>query len=267
MSSLRFERDSSARARGYPLGREQNKDQRPAGQSWSFQWWHLAAVFLAVSFLLPERAPALERTHPGTWTQSRAGHTPGRMKGVFIGRLAGYVTWPKTAFKNKDEKIRVVFVGEDTDGVEQGFRGEVIVKKNRSRAANSGGRYFSAQHLVYAPEARDPAGKRSPTQSKKRLALEKAIREAHAVYISSPKPGAVRKAEEKSWTQDLLRLAAKESQLTLGESKEFCEWGGMVRFFVSKEQTLSFEVNLPPMREHKLSIHSRLLDFARKTYR
>ncbi len=227
----------------------------------------VSCILLLACLVTDGRSLGYEPAGTGGWYQAKTAHTPGKMKGVFVGRLAGFVTWPEKAFKDKQDKLRVVFIGDDSDGVETGFRAEVIAKKNSSRALDAGGRYFAAQHLNFVPESKDSQGKRLPKQPAERLALEKAIRECHVIYISAPKAGTLSNAAEKLRTIELLQLASTGHQLTLGESPTFCEWGGMARLFVSLEKKLSFDINLPPMRKQELLVHSRILDFARKTYR
>lgn len=58
---------------------------------------------------------------------------------------------------------------------------------------------------------------------------------------------------------DRMRSAAT---LTVGDTEDFIEAGGMVRFFISEDRRVRFEVNLRAVEDAGLSMSSRLLNVA-----
>ena len=149
-----------------------------------------------------------------TALSSRATHAlqkrklaPGEMKGVFIGKMAGQVTWPKESFKDKKTKLEVLFIGDDLDGIEKVFQKEIVAKKKTTRPVASGGRLFSVTHAAYAPLALNEDGKRADVQSEARLKMEKLVRAGHIMVLTNAKRGTLSKAETKRRTIELLTLA------------------------------------------------------------
>lgn len=61
-------------------------------------------------------------------------------------------------------------------------------------------------------------------------------------------------------TKAVLQSAAMAHALTIGESKEFLDWGGAVRLFVL-DGRITFEVNLDTLEHSGVNISSRLLRF------
>lgn len=75
----------------------------------------------------------------------------------------------------------------------------------------------------------------------------------HILFVSN--------SEEKSFTQ-IFQYLSNQPTLTVGETKDFAQQGGIVNFFLQNNK-VRFEVNLQQSKDARLRLSSKLLKLAR----
>lgn len=148
-----------------------------------------------------------------------------RVKAAYLLNFTRYVEWPARAFASAGEPINVCVLGSNPFGA------------------------TLAQTLEGRQSHRRPLAMRQVER------LSDA-RECHVVFMSHAE-----------WRRRPDALAALRSRgvLTVGESAEFAEAGGVLSF-VPVEQTVRFAVNLAARDEAGLRISSRMLALASHVY-
>ena len=146
------------------------------------------------------------------------------MKAAFLVHFVYYTEWPKEAFKNEDEPIRIMVVGRDPFGtkLEDTFEG----------------RELHGRRLVVERMASLPEGK--PLK-------------AHVVFC------ALRSAAER---KAFLKAMRGRSILTIGEVEDFAADGAAINFYLEKLK-VRFEINRKAFERGDLKVSSELLKLAR----
>jgi len=153
--------------------------------------------------------------------QPRYSKLEAKVKAAYLLNFTRYVEWPKTAFSNGTAPVVIAVLGEDP-------LGEVLDSTVRGRT--SSGRPIVVRRLGKPEEASS----------------------CHLVFISG---------EEEVHLGEYLRPLARLPVLTVGESEEFFEQGGGIRF-VLIDGSVRFQVNLRATQEAGLRISSRMLALA-----
>jgi uncharacterized protein DUF4154 len=145
------------------------------------------------------------------------------LKAAFLYNFAKFVTWPTSAFPSETAPIQVAVFGDE----------EFSIKlKELLNDKKAHGRSFEVKRIL------------SPFEAKN----------FQMVFVTSA---------ENRRAPMLLEVTKKLPVLTIGESDQFLEWGGMINF-VFEEAQLRFEINTEPAEKVKLEISSKLLRLAKK---
>jgi hypothetical protein len=144
-----------------------------------------------------------------------------RIKAAYIFNFAKFVSWPSAAFASADAPIVIGILGKDPFGSELD---QTIAGKTIER------------HPLKA----------------KRLGETGAINGCHILFISDL---------DRIRLPEILEKASRLSILTVGETDDFTDIGGMIRFF-KHDNNIRFEVDLVPVEAAGLKISSKLLQVA-----
>jgi hypothetical protein len=158
---------------------------------------------------------------------SESSLTEYQVEAAFLYHFAKYVTWPPQAFANPDDPILIGVLGDDPfgDDLVQTVRREKPVQGRSLRIVRG----------------------RNPAE----------LARCHILFISA--------SEAPRLKQHLEALArAHSTALTVGESKDFLDVGGAIRFVVEKNK-VRFEIAARAAERAGLSLSSKLLSLARNT--
>jgi hypothetical protein len=144
-----------------------------------------------------------------------------RIKAAYIFNFAKFVSWPSAAFASPNAPIVIGILGKDPFGSELD---QTIAGKTIER---------------------------HPLQGK-RLGDTDSIDGCHILFISEP---------DRKRLPEIFEKASRLSILTVGETDDFTDVGGMIRFF-KYENNIRFEVDLVPVEAAGLKISSKLLQVA-----
>ena len=149
-----------------------------------------------------------------------------RSKANFLANFPSFVDWPDSAFSSPEAPLTICISGE--------FRfGTVLAQIARSAS---------------------PHGRRIEI---KWIHNDQQLRPCQIIFVS--------RSEAKRYTKLLLAID-RSSALTVGETPDFLDAGGMITFDFERE-VLQFEVNLPATENAKLKISSRVLSLAKRVLR
>lgn len=145
------------------------------------------------------------------------------VKAAFLYNTAKFVDWPTNAFPSDSAPLRVAVFGDD----------EFMVKLSALLADKKAhGRPFEVKKITNPQEAKN----------------------FHMVFIA---------AAESKRALLVLDAVKKSPVLTIGESDEFLDYGGMIMIYFEDAQ-LRFEINAEPAEKVKLAISSLLLRLGKK---
>ena len=159
------------------------------------------------------------------------GTTPGHgatasqadVKAAFLYNFAKFVEWPAEAFSSETAPIQLGVFGDEE------FAGKL---KSLLSDKQAHGRSFEVKSFSNPQEAKN----------------------LQIIFIAG---------SETRRTTQILEVARKFPVLTIGESEQFLDTGGMINFVVEDAQ-LKFEVNPESAQNVKIEISSKLLRLARK---
>lgn len=157
-------------------------------------------------------------------TTTRAGSTPSepQMKAAFILNFPKYVEWPPATLASPSSPILVAIMGDDAVANEL--------------AAMSEGKLVDGHPIKLL---------RNPTLAQ--------CLESHILFLGSTEP---QKAAE------IVSQLKSASVLTVGESEQFIEQGGMINLAL-RERRIVLEVNLEATRQTEIHISSKLIALAK----
>src|SRR6266850_2672266 len=144
------------------------------------------------------------------------------LKAAFLYNFAKFVEWPAEAFSSETTPIQIAVFGEDEFTVK--LRSLLSDKKAH-------GRSFEVKRISSSQEAKN----------------------CQIVFISN---------SESRRVPQLLDATRKSPVLTIGETDQFLDAGGMINF-VFEDTQLRFEVNPEAAQKAKLEISSKLLRLAK----
>lgn len=170
--------------------------------------------------------PLLASIGPGHAAPSAPPLTEYQVEAAFLYHFAKYVTWPPRAFATPDAPILIGVLGDDPFGDE----------------------------LTQAVAREKPVQGRSFRVLRSRSAAD--LVQCHLLFISASEAG--------RFAQHFAALQrARSAALTVGESSEFLDAGGAIRFVVENKK-VRFEINVRAAEAAGLVISSKLLSLARK---
>jgi hypothetical protein len=146
-----------------------------------------------------------------------------QVKAAFLFHFAQFVDWPPEAFKDAASPLTYCTVGEDP------FHGALDASLN---GKTIDGRPVRVLHFKLPQE----------------------VQPCQILFLGAP--------EKKSLSATLVNLGASPV-LTVGESQDFIEQGGMIGF-LWEDNKVHFEINLEAAERAKLKISARLLTLAKK---
>jgi hypothetical protein len=158
-------------------------------------------------------------------SEDRGGSLEYQVKAAYLLNFTRYVEWPSQAFESPDAPVRLCVLGRDPFG-------SVLDATLRGRTTN--GRSLDVRRIQRSTEA---AG-------------------CHLVFISRETWGTRR---------ELPRALQSRGVLTVGESDEFAQEGGVIGFVI-KDETVRFVVNADARDRAGLRISSRMLSLAAAVY-
>lgn len=144
-----------------------------------------------------------------------------RIKAAYMFNFAKFVFWPANAFASPESPIVIGIIGKDPFGAE--IDQTIAGKSIENRPLRV-----------------------------KRLADTASLEGCHILFVGE--------LDRKRLPQ-ILRQAGRLSMLTVGETEDFTEIGGMIRFFPF-ENHIRFEIDLEPVEAARLKISSKLLQVA-----
>lgn len=146
-----------------------------------------------------------------------------QIKAAFIFNFTQFVEWPQSAFQSEqDSPLVIAVVGKNPFGT---YLEETV------RGEYVNGHPLVIRHYI-SPEAVEPG--------------------AHIVFLNLSK-----EKEER----DLLRKLHAAPSLTISDSKDFCQSGGIIRFFTERNK-VRLQINAQAAKEAGLTISSNLLRIA-----
>jgi hypothetical protein len=159
----------------------------------------------------------------GRWVSAQANPSSEyQVKAAFLFHFAQFVDWPSEAFKDAATPLTYCTVGEDL------FHGALDASLN---GKTIDGRWVRVLHFRQAQE----------------------IQGCQVLYIGTP---------EKKVISAALADLKGTPVLTVGESEDFVQAGGMIGFFL-EDNKVRFEINLNATERAKLKISARLLALAK----
>jgi len=145
------------------------------------------------------------------------------VKAAFLYNFVKFVDWPAEAFASDTTPFRVAVFGDED------VTGKLKVLLSDKKAH---GRSFEVKRVFNPQDAKN----------------------SQIVFITAP---------ESKRSMLILDAVKKLTVLTIGESEEFLDLGGVINF-VFEDTQLRFEINPEPAEKVKLVISSKLLRLAKK---
>ena len=145
------------------------------------------------------------------------------VKAAFLYNFAKFVEWPKEAFSSETAPIQIAVFGDEE------FSAKL---KSLLTDKKAHGRSFEVKRITNPQEAKT----------------------VHMVFVAS---------SENRRASQVLEATRKLPVLTVGESDQFLDLGGMINFLFEDSQ-LRFQINPEPAEKVKLKISSQLLRLAKK---
>ncbi len=158
---------------------------------------------------------------PSGLAQSATDLTEYQIKAAFIYNFAKFVNWPDEAFENDTTALTIGIIGDDP--FDHYLDDVVRDKRIHGRRV----------HIVY-------------------FVAIKEIRDCHVLFISR---------SHESWLAGIVVKARKGNMLTIGESKDFLERGGIIRL-ITVGNKVRFEIEQDIAIKSGLLLSSRLLKLA-----
>jgi uncharacterized protein DUF4154 len=150
------------------------------------------------------------------------GPTETQLKAVFLFNFTKYVGWPSAAFHGPADPLRICILGADPFGT-------VLEQTVRGEVVNE--RPLATQHIARVEE----------------------IDECRLLFVS---------ASEEAQIPRILKYVAGKPVLTVGETDDFAESGGMINL-LKEQNRIRFEINQDAAEQAGLKLSSQLLKLGR----
>jgi len=162
-----------------------------------------------------------------------------QIKAAFLYNFIKFVDWPKEKLPDANEPITIGIIGKDPFGKafepvkDKKVKGKrVVVKRFKSMTELKQGENDKAD-LETAIET---------------------LRKCHLLFVC---------ASEQKHFKEITKWVKDHSVLTVGDTKGFLEFGGIINFLV-EDKKVRFEINAAAAKQAKLKIRSQLLRLAKK---
>lgn len=159
-----------------------------------------------------------------------------QIKAAFLYNFMQFVDWPEEKVSDTNDPIILGIIGDDPFG--DAFK--PIESKRIKGKKSLIKRYEGIEKL-----------KKSDDKGQSKIEL---IRQCHLLFICS---------SEKENLKDVINLVSGYDILTVGETPNMLESGGIVNFLLD-ENKVRFEINLSTARRENIKIRSQLLRLAKK---
>ncbi|MBN1795143.1 MAG: YfiR family protein [Sedimentisphaerales bacterium] len=162
------------------------------------------------------------------------------IKAAFLYNFIKFVDWPEEKIPaDTNQPFILGIIGEDL------FKDSInIIKGEKAKGRDIIIKYFKCEHKS------EESNNQKHVLSSEQI---EAFRKCHLLYICP--------SNEKQ-LPDIIKAVKGANVLTIGESKNFLEKGGIIQF-VMEEDKVGFGANLKAAREQNLKLSSRLLKLAR----
>jgi hypothetical protein len=187
----------------------------------------LALVLLPALLLLPTLAAQSDSAHDREH----------ELKAAVIYKFVRYAEWPKSKFADGNEIVVGLLTAYPFANAFDPVKGRPI--KNRKLVIKELGTFSQLEKLL------------DPNEPSKEV---KALRQCHLLFICD---------SEKEHIGEILKAVEDCNVLTVGESENFIEAGGIINFIPEAEKP-DFEVNLIAAKRAGLQISSKVLRLAQK---
>jgi hypothetical protein len=144
------------------------------------------------------------------------------VKAAFLYNFAKFVDWPSQAFPSSSTPLHICVLGRDPFG-------DTLSRVVQGKSVS--GRPIISQPVQSSADARP----------------------CDILFVSSSDPAFLKQA---------LAHLSDRPMLTVGESKDFLSFGGMINFVLEQDR-VRFEINLTAAERHHLKLSSKLLAVAR----
>ncbi len=144
-----------------------------------------------------------------------------QVKAVCLFNLAQFINWPSDAFRSPDEPFYIGILGEDPFGA---YLDETVQ-----------GEKIDGHPLAI-----------------RRYARIEDVKDCQLLFIS---------ASENDRMKAILSALRDRDILTIGETKGFCDQGGIIRLFI-QDNRIHFKINVEAAKRGNLSISSKVLRLA-----
>jgi len=158
---------------------------------------------------------------PQSRSALEASLTEYQVKAALLFKFVRYTDWPAVAFADASSPYVVGVAGRDPFGKDL----EKVLE----------GKIVKGRKFLF-----------------KRVAADQDMRACHLLFVSS---------SERRRSADLLKKLAGMPVLTVGESSDFLDQGGVINFLI-KNESVQFDINLEPARFARLKLDANLLAVA-----
>lgn len=159
-----------------------------------------------------------------------------QIKAAFLYNFMQFVDWPEEKVSDTNDPIILGIIGDDPFG--DAFK---PIESKRIKGKKSLIKRFEGIEKL----------KKSDDKGQSKIEL---IRQCHLLFICS---------SEKENLKDVINLVSGYDILTVGETPNMLESGGIVNFLLD-ENKVRFEINLSTARRENIKIRSQLLRLAKK---
>ena len=159
------------------------------------------------------------------------------VKAAFMYNFLKFVNWPKEKMAQDNNEIIIGIIGDDPFGSAADiFKGKTI--EDRKLVLK---RFEDARQL------------KEMSENDKNKRTEE-LRKCHLLFICS---------SEQKYVRDIIDLVGSNGVLTVGDTENFIESGGIINFFL-EDNKIRFDINLDSADKAGLEMRSQLLRLARK---
>jgi hypothetical protein len=163
-----------------------------------------------------------------------------QIKAAFLYNFIKFVDWPEEKLDDITDTITIGIIGKDPFG--NAFEPIKNKKVQERKVAVKRFKPF---------EALKKSGTDDKTEQKQQI---DALRKCHLLFISS---------SEKDKLAEIIEALKGSSVLTIGETADFLETGGMINLLMEAKK-VRFEINIPAAQQEKIKIRSKLLRLAKR---
>jgi hypothetical protein len=156
-----------------------------------------------------------------------------RVKAAYVLNFIRYSQWPDDAFEGPDSPIVVTAVGE--------CEGANVLAEVIRRSPPTGNRQIMLEHAPY------------PFDDADRKEFYRSLDQSHLVYVCSTGPEPI---------AAILEHLNGSKTLTVGDTPDFVESGGMIGFVLEQDRIL-FQANPKAIQKSRVTISAKVLKLAK----